>query len=57
MSGVEARPPTLTDSKFDWEALEPTSYPCPTYLIIRAEIKGSDVLLVLLGEERAHRTL
>lgn len=51
------RGPILIGSKFDWEILEPTSHPCPRYLIIRAEIKGSNVLLVLLGEEWAHRML
>lgn len=48
-SRLEARPPILIDSKFDWEVLEPTSYPCPIYLIIGAEVKGSNVFLVLLG--------
>lgn len=34
-----------------WEVPEPTSCPGPIYLVIGAEIKGSDVLLVLLGRE------
>lgn len=32
-----------------WEVPEPASCPDPAYLVVGAEVKGSDVLLVLLG--------
>lgn len=39
----------LTHSVWVGELPEPTFCPDPTYLVIGAEIKGSDILLVLLG--------
>lgn len=52
--GGEAWPPILIDPKVGWEVLEPISCSCPTYLIIGAEVKGSDVLLVLLEGKSGH---